>query len=254
MKHHLDKTEVFSLYVIEESSAADGIANHLHHHSDFRLAGSQNNPNIALEEILKNERFPDAVLVNVEVCLAHQSNLPELITNHTSLIITSKAAEDAVLAFNYKAVDFLISPIDLTQFNRALDKVRIGKYPMRHIDVPPHFYIQSEAKGKMIRLNHDDVFYVEACQNYVIIYLEKSKYITYLTMKELEQKLSNTSFLRVHKSYLVNESKIHSVDSDYVILENNFFVKIGANYKEHMLASLHPNFFISKRSGFRVEK
>ena len=255
MISRLDKTEIFSLYVIEENAAADDIANHLHHHTDFILAGSQNNPNIALEEILKKEQFPDAVIVNVEICTTHKSNLPELITNHTSLIITSKAAEDAVLAFNYKAVDFLISPLGLTEFNRALDKVRSVKYPVRHDDdVPRHFYIQSEAKGKMIRLNNDDVFYVEACQNYVTIYLEKSKYITYLTMKELEQKLSNTSFLRIHKSYLVNESKIHSVDGDYVILENNFFLKIGANYKESMLASLHPNFFISKRSGFRVAK
>ncbi|MDB5001907.1 MAG: hypothetical protein JWQ34_132 [Mucilaginibacter sp.] len=254
MISHLAKTETFSLYVIEESAAVNSIANHLHHHTDFILAGSQNNPNIALEEILRKDRFPDAVIVNIEVCAAHQSNLPELITNHTSLIITSRSEEDAVLAFNYKAVDFLISPISLTQLNRALNKVRSGKYPAPQNDLSPHFYIQSEAKGKMIRLNHDDVFYVEACQNYVTIYLEKSKYVTYLTMKELEQKLSNTSFLRIHKSYLVNESKIHSVDGDYVILENNFFIKIGANYKESMLASLHPNFFISKRSGFRVAK
>jgi DNA-binding LytR/AlgR family response regulator len=254
MTSHLAKTETFSLYVIAESATVNSIADHLQHHTDFILAGSQKNPNIALEEILKKERFPDAVIVNIEVCAAHQSNLPELITNHTSLIITSRSEEDAVLAFNYKAVDFLISPISLTQLNRALNKVRSGKYPEPQNDLSRHFYIQSEAKGKMIRLNHDDIFYVEACQNYVTIYLEKSKYVTYLTMKESEQKLSNTSFLRIHKSYLVNESKISSVDRDYVILQNNFFLKIGANYKESMLASLHPNFFISKRSGFRVAK
>jgi DNA-binding LytR/AlgR family response regulator len=254
MRSHLDKTETFSLYVIEESGAMNDIANHLRHHTDFIMAGSQDNPNIALEEILKNKRFPDAVIVNIEMCAANQSNLPELITNHTSLIITSKAAENAVLAFNYKAIDFLLNPISLTQFDRALDKVRSGKYLVQHNETPRHFYIQSEAKGKMIRLNYDDVFYVEACQNYVTIYLAQSKYVTYLTMKELEQKLSHASFLRIHKSYLVNESKIHSVDGDYVILENNLFLKIGANYKESMLASLHPNFFISKRNGFKVAK
>jgi DNA-binding LytR/AlgR family response regulator len=247
-------TEAFSLYFIEESATVNSIADYLLQHPDFILAGSQNNPNIALEEILKKERFPDAVIVNIEVCAAHQSNLPELLTNHTSLIITSRSAEDAVLAFNYKAIDFLINPIDLTQLNRALDKVRSGKNTVPHDGLNGHFYIQSEAKGKMIRLNHDDIFHVEACQNYVTIHLEKSKYITYLTMKELEQKLANTSFLRIHKSYLVNESKIHSVDGDYVILENNLFLKIGANYKESMLALLHPNFFISKRSGLRMSK
>jgi DNA-binding LytR/AlgR family response regulator len=254
MARYVGNTETFSLYVIAESAVVNNIANHLQHHADFILAGNQQDPNIALEEILKKERFPDAIIVNIEVCAAHKSNLPELIMNHTSLIITSDAAENAMLAFKYNAVDFLINPIGLTQFNHALDKIRSGKHPVLHNDLPPHFYIQSEAKGKMIRLNHDDVFYVEACQNYVTIYLEKSKYITYLTMKELEQKLSNTSFLRIHKSYLVNESKIHSVDGDYVILENNFFIKIGANYKESMLALLHPNFFISKRSGYRVGK
>ena len=251
---YLAKTETFSLYVIEESATVNSIANHLHHHTDFILAGSEDNPNIALEEILKKERFPDAVIVNIEMCAAHHSNLPELLTNHTLLIITSPSAEDAALAFNYNAVDFLLNPINLTHLDRALNRVRSGKYPAHHTDLSPHFYIQSEAKGKMIRLNHDEIFYVEACQNYVTIYLEKTKYITYLTMGELEQKLSNTSFLRIHKSHLVNESKIHSVDGDYVILKNNFFLKIGANYKENMLASLHPNFFISKRSGFRVAK
>jgi DNA-binding LytR/AlgR family response regulator len=243
-----------SLYVIEESEAVNRIANHLQHHNDFTLSGSQNNPNIALEEILKKERFPDAVIVSIELCAAHHSNLPELLTNHTSLIITSRFAEDAVQAFNYKALDFLIDPIGLPHLDRALDKVRSGKHPASFTDPSRHFYIQSEAKGKMIRLHYEDVLYVEACQNYVTIHLEKIKYITYLTMKELEQKLANTSFLRIHKSYLVNESKIHSVDGDYVILENNLFLKIGANYKESMLASLHPNFFISGRSGFRIAK
>lgn len=251
MMSHLAKTETFSLYVVEKSAAVNEIANHLRHHTDFMLTGSQTNPNIALEEILKNDRFPDAVIVNIEACAGYQSNLPELLMNHTSLIITSQSAENAMLAFNYNAVDFLINPINLMPFSRALNKVRSGKHSMPHNYAHPHFYIQSEAKGKMIRISHDDVFYVEACQNYVIIYLEKNKYVTYLTMKELEQKLSNTSFLRIHKSYLVNESKIHSVDGDYVILENNFFLKIGASYKESMLASLHPNFFISKRSGSR---
>jgi DNA-binding LytR/AlgR family response regulator len=254
MTPHLDKTETFSLYVIEESDTVNSITNHLQHHTDFILAGSQKNPTIALEEILKKDRFPDVVMLNIEICTAHNSNLPELLTNHTSLIITSRSADDAVLAFNYKAIDFLINPIDPTQLSRAFDKVRAGKTPMPHDGLNRHFYIQSEAKGKMIRLNHDDILYVEACQNYVTIYLEKSKYITYLTMKELEQKLSNTSFLRIHKSYLVNESKIHSVDGDYVILENNHVLKIGGNYKEGMFASLHANFFISKRHGHKVAK
>ncbi|MES2807084.1 MAG: response regulator transcription factor [Bacteroidota bacterium] len=249
----LSKKEIFSLYIIEKSAIVDSILKHLQH-TDFVLAGSQHNPNIALEEILKKDRFPDAVIVNIEMCAAHQSNLPELLTKHTSLIITSGSAENAAQAFHYEAVDFLISPINAEHLDRALNKVRSAKYPAAHNDPTRHFYIQSEAKGKMIRLHHDDIFYIEACQNYVTIYLEKSKYITYLTMKELEQKLSNTSFLRIHKSYLVNESKIHSVDGDYVILENNLFLKIGANYKESMFASLHPNFFISKRNSLKVVK
>ncbi|WP_256004669.1 LytR/AlgR family response regulator transcription factor [Pedobacter deserti] len=255
MINPLSKTEPFSLYLIEERATVNSICNYLHlHQTDFILLGNQENPNIALEEILKKERFPDVVVVNLELCTAHQSNLPELITNHTSLIITSRNAADAMLAFHYKAVGFLINPVDLNQLERALNNVKLGKSQLSLNGASQHFYIQSEAKGKMIRLSHDDIFYVEACQNYVTIHLEKSKYITYLTMKELEQKLSNTSFLRIHKSYLVNESKIHAVDGDYVILENKFFLKIGANYKESMFSSLHPNFFISKRSGVRVAK
>jgi DNA-binding LytR/AlgR family response regulator len=254
MKPYVTKTETLSLYVIEESDTVDKIAKHLQYHTDFALAGTEANPHIALEEILKKERFPDAVIVNIEVCTAYKSNLPELLTNHTSLIITSRSADDAVLAFNYNAIDFLFNPIEPTQLGRALDKVRSGKNPAPQDGTNRHFYIQSEAKGKMIRLNHDDVFYIEACQNYVTIHLEKNKYITYLTMKELEQKLSNTSFLRIHKSYLVNESKIHSVDGDYVILEDNLCLKIGGNYKEELFASLHPNFFISKRSGLKMAK
>ena len=243
------------MYVIEESATVNSIADHLHHQqTDFILTGSQKNPTLALEEILKKERFPDAVIVNIELCLAYQSNLPELITNHTSLIITSRSEQDAVMAFHLRAVGFLINPINLNQLSHTLSYVRPGKSRPSFNNVSQHFYIQSEAKGKMIRLNHDDIFYVEACQNYVTIYLEKNKYVTYLTMKELEQKLSHTSFLRIHKSYLVNESKIHSVDGDYVILENNFFLKIGANYKESMLASIHPNIFVSKRSVVRMAK
>lgn len=254
MISQLATKQTFSLYVIEESETVKGIAKHLHQHTNFILAGSHKNPNIALEEILKKERFPDAVILNIELCAAHRSNLPELITNHTSLILTSRCEGDAIIAFNHRAVDFLINPITLTDLQRALSRVRSNKPVIPSKDQPRHFYIQSETKGKMIRLNHDDIFYVEACQNYVTIYVEKGKYVTYLTMKELEQKLSDTSFLRIHKSYLINESKIHSVDGDYVILENNFFIKIGANYKKSMLASLHPTFFLSKRSGVKAAK
>jgi len=84
--------------------------------------------------------------------------------------------------------------------------------------------------GRFIRINFADILYVEGCKNYVKIIAEQKSYLVLITMKRLEQLLPVSSFLRIHKSFIVSLDKIVEFDADTVYFKGRQF-PIGQLYK-----------------------
>ena len=93
-----------------------------------------------------------------------------------------------------------------------------------------------------MRLSYDDILWVEALENYVIVSTFDEKYTIHFTMKAITQKLPHRRFKRVHRSYIVNISKINVIEDNSVIISTktgNKVIPIGKSYKDKLMEDLN---------------
>ncbi|SRR5258706_1950703 len=130
----------------------------------------------------------------------------------------------------------------LKRLSKKADKIRvtdaISHQHSANDDTIPNDYIFVKAglRGKMLKIDLDDIDLVEAMNNYVAFHRGTQKTLAYLTLKKLEERLPNSQFMRVHKSYIVALRQISSMENNELILKK--FPKripIGAIYKEAFL-------------------
>jgi two-component system LytT family response regulator len=163
------------------------------------------------------------------------------------VVFTTAYSEYALDGYKVDAVDYLLKPFGLDDFQRAANKVK-NRYDLIHtahisaLDEDEALFLKTEYK--VVRIETRDIRYVESMSEYLRIYLEgkKQPLIVLLSMKKLEERLPADSFMRIHRSYLVNLKKIHEVNKNRVILDEFTYLPIGDNYKESFSNYLDSKF------------
>ncbi|MBL4624154.1 MAG: response regulator [Flavobacteriales bacterium] len=96
-----------------------------------------------------------------------------------------------------------------------------------------------KSKSRQVKLNTNDIYYVEALKDYVVINLLDSRYTIHSTMKDIERKLSGGDFIRVHRSFIVRLDKIAAIEQSNLVLEDDKkLVPVGGSYKEELQKKL----------------
>lgn len=160
------------------------------------------------------------------------------------VIFTTAYPDYAVQGFELDATDYLLKPISLDRFMKAVNKVedKMENTGDTSSTENEESYIFVKADKKLIKVNFDDVLYIEGLKDYVIIRMDNSRVITLQTMKSLEQKLPGKLFKRIHRSYILNLSKIEAVVGNMVeVIEKGKakHIPIGKNYREELLAMVN---------------
>jgi DNA-binding LytR/AlgR family response regulator len=181
----------------------------------------------------------DLLFLDIEMPLLSGLDLPRLLpTPAPSIIIVSTHRDFAVDAFAVAALDFLVKPVTLERFNQAVARVR----EQRQLQAPP---ISTPAAPKpaadanlfvkvgsrMLRINFDEVLYIEALSTYSVLVTKGQKHIVYLTLKALEERLPFAHFVRVHRSYIVNTALIEAVQ-DNMLKVGTHEVPVGKSYQD----------------------
>lgn len=147
---------------------------------------------------------------------------------------------------------YVIKPfkeIDLrTSIEMALYKFKKEKEKLAGIEVSKinagsplsKEFIYVKSNSKLVKVQNDHILFVEALKDYVIIHTSEDKYTIHSTMKDIEKKLPEESFMRVHRSYILNLKKIKSIESALVILEDSDKkIPIGGSYKDELFKKLN---------------
>ena len=101
-------------------------------------------------------------------------------------------------------------------------------------------FIFVKSKSRLIKLNTKDIFFIEALKDYVVINTINKRYTIHSTMKDIERKMPQDFFLRVHRSYIVRLDKIAQIEQPNLILEeNNKIIPIGGSYKEELIKRIN---------------
>jgi len=229
---------MYTCYVIDdEFHAIDTLIGYINKFPGLSLVGSNVNPLIAIDEI-SNMPQVDIVFLDVDMPELSGLDVADIISSRSAVIFTTAYPNYAVQAFEKNGSDFILKPISFERFTKSVTKVQNLLKPKKLAEnqvANEHFFINPGVKGRMIQLSYSDILYVEGLKNYVVIYTIDNKYITYLSLKEIENAIPQTKFIRIHKSYIVNIDKIKSIDGNIVLLSNSIELPIGISFKDSFL-------------------
>jgi len=168
------------------------------------------------------------------------------------VVITTAFPSYALEGFQLNVLDYLLKPITFDRFFKAASKAKdyhqlITKATSVGNDsiTATADYCFIKCGNKYEKIHFDDILYVEGMQNYSTIYTRKGKYVALLYLKNLEQNLNNTQFIRVHKSYIVSINKIEGIDGNDICIQSHR-IPISRNYREQVLNQVVMNKLWSK--------
>jgi len=171
--------------------------------------------------------LPEMDIVNFINSFDHQANI----------IIVSQDDKDALKAFEFNIVDYLLKPLTFSRFVKAVDKA-IRYYANKEVSnsVANEIFIKKDST--LVKLKIKDILYIEALENYVTLNTKNEKFTIHFTMKAIEYQLPSLTFIRVHRSFIVNISlikKIKETSLDLMIGNELRDIPIGQSYRELLL-------------------
>tara|TARA_R110001583_G_scaffold32280_2_gene110414 strand:+ start:1599 stop:2306 length:708 start_codon:yes stop_codon:yes gene_type:complete len=157
------------------------------------------------------------------------------------IIFTTAYSHYAVEGFNLNAVDYLVKPIPFHRFFTAVNRAKelhllINEDSNPNLVQPaPTDFIFVKSEYDNIKINLNDIKYIEGLKDYIKIFSTSHKPIlTLSSFKKIEEKLSGNSFVRVHRSYIVSLKHIHSVQRNRILIDQ-IRIPIGQNYKDEFI-------------------
>ena len=168
-------------------------------------------------------------------------------------ILTTAFPNYAVEGFDLNVLDYLLKPISFNRFFAAVNKAHRQHQLLQQPTQPPPkeedkscFFVKCD--GKLERIYHDEVLFVKAMQNYVIIQTTKRKYVSLLFLKNVEEKLPTQRFTRVHKSYLVALDKIEGI-SQHQLQIGSHKIPLSRNYRKEVIPRIVGDNLWNKKDG-----
>ncbi|MGM0648951.1 MAG: LytR/AlgR family response regulator transcription factor [Bacteroidota bacterium] len=214
----------------------------------LRLFGSYDNPVSALSEIAGSGKQVDIIFLDVEMPEMSGLELIENLKTKPQIIIISGKDKYALRAFDYDVTDYLLKPISYSRFYKAVERA------IEHRDNSVEEINNKENKAsnrnelfikenaKLTRVRIDEIYYVEAQENYVSIQTYDNRYLIHFTMKAIRPKLPDDIFVRIHRSYYINIMHIHSITGNVIFMnikEGEKQIPIGKSYKADLLDHLN---------------
>jgi DNA-binding LytR/AlgR family response regulator len=167
--------------------------------------------------------------------------------NPPMVIFTTAFKEFAFEGFDYDAVDFLVKPIAFDRFLKAVNKafqlLRL-KNPVikasEETSAISQGFLMVKVEYTTIRIDLNDILYIEGLKDYVKIHTEGKLILTKTTMKNIIEKLPSGSFLRVHKSYIISLEKIDMIENSRIVIGNQR-IPIGESFRSSFFEVINRN-------------
>lgn len=210
-------TKLKCIIVDDEPVARKVLQEYIEDVDFLELAGKAENPIKATT--LLSEVAADIMFLDINMPRLSGIEFLRTATNFPMVIITTAYAEYATDGFDLNVLDYLVKPFSFERFLKACNKAKefslLKTQSAAHSNAD-HFFVKAD--GRIEKVFYNDLLYIEAMMNYVILHTETGKMIAYLTIKSVVEQLPADIFLKVHKSYIVNVTKIKSIEGSEINL------------------------------------
>lgn len=185
----------------------------------------------------------DLLLLDIQMPDLTGIDLLKTIQHPPMVIFTTAYKEYALEGYELNVADYMLKPIAFDRFVRGVNKVQElinlkntepgnGAAPARD---EAKSYISIKADHKIYKVNFSDILYIEGMREYVAFHTNNQKILTLESLKKLEETLPSDLFIRVHKSFIINKSKILSLSGNQIEMKE-VNIPIGKSYKKEVLS------------------
>jgi two-component system LytT family response regulator len=222
----------------DEPLAIKVLLNYFDNFSDFEIIGTFNNSLEGLEFI--NSNTVDAVFLDINMPMMTGFELISLLENKTRIIITTAFREFAAESYDLEVLDYLVKPIPLPRFIKCIHKIE-GEYNLKNnikIEnhrIEPHIFIKVDKK--MVKINIDEILFVEGMKEYIKVVTPEKTYITHKSLTSLTEELPAERFMRIHKSYTIALNKVKSIEGNRIQILS-YTIPIGRNYSKEVKSKI----------------
>jgi DNA-binding LytR/AlgR family response regulator len=204
----------------------------------MELCGKYSNAVDAMKGIADNP--VELVFLDIQMPELNGLELSRMLPESTRVVFTTAFEQYAVDGYRINALDYLLKPISYPEFLEACNKalqwfMMVQQNEEQRMPEATSIFIKSEYK--LLQIDLDDIRYIEGLKDYVKIYTEQSPHpiLSLMNMKAMEQMLPASRFIRVHRSYIVQKSKIREIDRNRIVLGDDLYIPIGDSYKQAFL-------------------
>ena len=204
--------------------------------SSLNLVGTFND-SVSMRGQLSKRHDIDLIFLDVETPEMDIFNFINSFDYRANIIIVSSDDKDALKAFEFNIVDYLLKPVTYSRFCKAVDKA-IRYYANKEVSNSDANEIFIKKGSSLVKLKFKDIIYIEALENYVTLNTKNEKFTIHFTMKALEYQLASEIFIRVHRSFIVNISLIKTIKDnslDLIIGNDLRNIPIGNSFRDPLL-------------------
>jgi len=215
----------------DEPLAIKVIESHLKEFDFLELAGAFSNPIAAIPVIEKEEI--DVIFLDINMPKMDGLEFLRTISSAPHVVITTAYREFAVESFDLDVLDYLVKPIPLSRFLKAVNKitkrVNLEKDKSGDITLKEEPYIFLKVDKKLMKVKLNDILYIESLKDYIKVITVIGDYLVHKSMTSISEELPSDNFLRIHRSFTIAINKINFIEGNSVKIANRR-IPIGRNY------------------------
>lgn len=215
----------------DEPLAAELLASYVSKTPGLRLAGVYESAVTAMREL--RERPVDLLFLDIQMPELSGLEFATLLPKDTRIIFTTAFDRYAIDGYKVDAADYLLKPVSYDRFAASVNKViEWFETNERRKTAARDRFVYVKSEYKLVRLDFDDILYIEGLKDYVKIYFEapRKPVLSLVNMKRVEDCLPSPQFMRVHRSFVVNMAKVSMVDRGRIVV-GDVFIPVSESYK-----------------------
>ncbi|MFV8344796.1 LytR/AlgR family response regulator transcription factor [Flavobacterium sp. ZB4P13] len=226
------------IIVDDEPLARELIASHLSHFDNFELVASFENALKAYTFLESNTI--DLLFLDIEMPLLKGNDFLKKLKNPPKVIFTTAYREYALEGYELNVIDYLLKPITFDRFFVSIEKFKQLQTPktLEKTDNENHIFVSSGNRN--IKIIFEEIFYIESLKDYITIHLENGKSHHLKQNISAFEKLLNSNFVRIHRSFIIQTKKLTAYSKNEVEI-NSVEIPIGSSYKETWLNYLRDH-------------
>ena len=191
--------------------------------SDLNVVAEFSNAIQAIKFLNENEI--DLIFLDLHMPDFNGIDFIKALKDPPKIILTTSDPKFAIEAFEYEfIIDYLLKPLELPRFKKAIQKAQKSNVELlestnKKLDNPNDFYINIDRR--LIKIDLPTIYLIEAKGDYIHIKTEDKNYVVHSTLKKIEEKLPDTLFLKIHRSFIINIKKIIDIEDNSVLIKKD---------------------------------